>query len=159
MKRLYNIILFIVLCTIMSTSCHAQKLFGDVASMPGVTSVYVGKALLRMAGGIGKFTGSVDADIAKAVVELNSIEIINCDDTKALKEAQLRSKGIIGNLNMELLAEINDDDNVNIYAKIIDDGHTADTIILEVDEGQGREYSIIVLNGIINLDKMSELGN
>ena len=44
----------IILCTLMvliTASCSAQRTLSEVASIKGVTSVYVGKPLLRLAGG------------------------------------------------------------------------------------------------------------
>ena len=74
MKSIASIIVAL-LAFVLTTGCSAKKQFADIASNDDVTSVYISKTMLKMAGSVG---GDLSDDInVKALIkDLDSIEIL-----------------------------------------------------------------------------------
>lgn len=145
-----------ILCVTFSTSCKAQKLFSELSSDPDVESVYVGKAMVGLAKGAIKMSGDKDAQTAmNAILGINSIEIINCENPKSIARIRTKARKIIERLKLEVLMEAKDGKETSTFygqpsAKTKDD--FINNLVIEADEP--GEYSLIHINGKIDLNAL-----
>ncbi|MCM1310365.1 MAG: DUF4252 domain-containing protein [Bacteroides sp.] len=148
--------LLVIAITAISLNCHAEKLFESLASNPHVESVYVGKAMMGMARGF--LNNGKDKDTKKslnAIKDINSIEIIDCEDSAAIKEIKSQAHKILANLTTEILLETRDgDEHTVIYRLISGKQSAASGMILETSEP--GEYSLIYIDGVIDIDALTK---
>ncbi len=153
MKKILSYSIAAILCLIFSTSCKAQKLFNELAAIPGVESTYVGPAM----------TGS---DMARSIVgngdlgllpqgmieEIKAIEIITADNgkKKPLDTVKTTARHILEQLKAEIMMETTDDEDATIIygipsAKGKDAGYT-DIILVNYDNS---DFNLIHIAGKI----------
>ena len=126
--------------------------FEPISNYKGVTSVYISSAMLKNFG-----TSMIgDAGIRAIASNLNSIEIINCENKKFLYTIRNYVKKIAETYQLETLARINDDgEKVSIYG--YSHGEKITYILMMVDDND--EMTVISMSGDIPLDKVGELVN
>lgn len=147
-------ILFWIICCMVSISCSAQRTLSEVSSIKGVTSIYIGKMMLKLAGptvDIGSDQNAVD--LGKLTKDLNSIEIVQCDG-KSVDEAQKVCNKVLSRYQFELITEvIKDNQKVEISGVLNKDGKTLNMLLISVFESNELVY--ILLNGKIDLDTLN----
>lgn len=126
--------------------------FEAISNFKGVTSVYISKAMLKNFG-----TGMIgDPHISAIASNLNSIEIINCENKKFFYTIKNYISKIVESYNLETLARINDDgEKVTIYS--FSNGEKINYVLMMVDDND--EITVISMSGDIPLDKVGELVN
>lgn len=139
----------------ITISCSAQRTLSDVASMKGVTSVYIGKAMLKLAGStmsIGK--DETGLDISKLIKDLTSIEIITCEDKKIANEVQKKCQKALSKYPMEVITEVKDDgQNVEISGVFEKDGDILNMLLISVTGSDEPTY--ILMKGKINIETLN----
>lgn len=126
--------------------------FEQISNFKGVTSVYISSAMLKNfgAGMIG------DPHISAIAGNLNSIEIINCENKKYSYTIRNYVKKIAETYQLETLARINNDgEKVSIYGYY--NGEKVTYILMLVDNKD--DMTVISMSGDIPLDKVGELVN
>lgn len=126
--------------------------FEAISNFKGVTSVYISKAMLKTFG-----PGMIgDPKISAIAGNLNSIEIINCENKKFFYTISNYITKIVESYNLETLARINDDgEKVSIFSHSTND--KIDYLLMLVDDKD--ELTVISMSGEIPLDKVGELVN
>lgn len=149
-----NFLFFIMMCMI-SISCAAQKTLSEVSSIKGVTSIYIGKMMLKMAGSSINFGHNQDAvDIGKLAKDLNSIEIVQCDSNSKDKAEKVCNK-ILSTFPLEIVTEVSkDNQKVEISGVLNKDGKTMEMLLISVKESNELVY--ILLTGKIPLESINE---
>lgn len=133
----------------------AQKFppsFEAISNYEGVTSVYISSAMLKHFG-----TSMIgDPSISAIAGNLNSIEIIDCENKKFLYTIRNYVKKVAESYNLETLARINDEgEKVSIYG--YSNGEKFTYILMSVDDD--KDITIISMSGDIPLDKVGDLIN
>ncbi|MBQ3606524.1 MAG: DUF4252 domain-containing protein [Muribaculaceae bacterium] len=126
--------------------------FEPISNYKGVTSVYISSAMLK------NFGSSMIGDprISSIAGNLNSIEIIKCDNKKFVYTIRNYVKKIAEGYGLETLARINDEgEKVSIYG--LSSGEKITYVLMCVDDDD--EITIISMSGEIPLDKVGELVN
>lgn len=149
MKTLKYIICVVICC--ISIDCFAKRMFSEVASMEGVTSVFIGKTMLKVAGA----SISIDGDqtgfnISKIIKDLTSIEIITCDEDKNLKEIETKCQSILAEYPFEVLTETSDDGKTIRISGVFDKDEK-NILILLISITGNDEASFILLKGKIDI--------
>lgn len=149
MKNLKNIILAIF--CLLTVNCSAQRMLTEVASMKGVSSVYIGKTMLKLAGASMSITGDQSAiDLSKLFKDLSSIEIISCEDKKMADKVEKKCKSILSKLPMEVITETSSDgQNVEISGVFDKEGRNLEILLISVTGNE--EASFILLKGKIDI--------
>lgn len=126
--------------------------FEAISNFKGVTSVYISKAMLKTFG-----PGMIgDPQISAIAGNLNSIEIINCENKKFFYTISNYITKIVESYNLETLARINDDgEKVSIFS--YSTGEKINYLLMLVDDKD--EMTVISMSGDIPLDKVGELVN
>ena len=126
--------------------------FEAISNYKGVTSVYISNAMLKTFG-----TSMIgDVGIRSIAGDLNSIEIIECENKKFLYTIRNYVKKIAETYNLETLARINDEgEKVSIYG--YSTGEKITYLLMSVDND--KEITIISMSGDVPLDKVGELVN
>lgn len=125
MKRTILSLLAIVMTAAFSLPCSAQdRLFKNMSDLKGCTSIYVGKAVLKLAGSSSSFIGNLDnVNLKKLYDKINSIEVVACDDDEYAAAINKKiSELVAGISDLNLLTEVNENDgdgssNVTIYTR------------------------------------------
>lgn len=155
MKSIASIIVAL-LAIVFTAGCSAQKQFADIASNDDVTSVYIGKTMLKMAGSVGG-DFSDDIDIKAMINDLNSIEILTCEKASVVKKIAPTIEKRIATLNADVLMEANEDnENVIIYGTPDpqNENKISNLIIYTREPG---ELNVVVLNGSIDIAQVSAM--
>lgn len=140
----------IVVCLMSTISCAADRLLPNLKKQEGLTTVYIGKTLLRMAGGrtvVSATAGVVDMD--DIVKYLNSVEIVNADTSESVAYLRPIMKNAMAAVNgLNLSMEVNDEDSeVKIYTVSGSSDDKLSRILLVVTEKD--EITLIDMQGDI----------
>lgn len=149
MKKL-KYILFIFLYT-TAFVCPAQRMFSEVTSMKGVSSVYIGKTMLKLAGASMSISGNKSGiDLSKLFKDLTSIEIISCDDKEVSETVEKKCKSIMTCYPLEVLSETTSEgQNVQISGMFDKNGKNLETLIIAVTGDNGTSF--ILMKGKIDV--------
>ena len=126
--------------------------FEAISNYKGVTSVYISSAMLKNFG-----TSMIGNPGIRAIAgNLNSVEIIECENKKFLYTTRNYVKKIASSDNLETLARINEEgEKVTIYGYSTNGKMTY--LLMSVDDDD--EITIISMSGDIPLDKVGDLIN
>lgn len=126
--------------------------FEAISNYKGVTSVYISSAMLKNFG-----TSMIGNPGIRAIASnLNSVEIIECENKKFLYTIRNYVKKIASSYNLETLARINEEgEKVTIYGYSTNGKMTH--LLMSVDDDD--EITIISMSGDIPLDKVGDLIN
>ena len=126
--------------------------FEAISNYKGVTSVYISSAMLKNFG-----TSMIGNPGIRAIAgNLNSVEIIECENKKFLYTIRNYVKKIASSYNLETLARINEEgEKVTIYGYSTNGKMTY--LLMSVDDDD--EITIISMSGDIPLDKVGDLIN
>ena len=126
--------------------------FEAISNYKGVTSVYISSAMLKNFG-----TSMIGNPGIRAIAgNLNSVEIIECENKKFLYTIRNYVKKIASSYNLETLARINEEGKkVTIYGYSTNGKMTY--LLMSVDDDD--EITIISMSGDIPLDKVGDLIN
>lgn len=157
MKRFIATLAATVLLMASAISCRAQKEFSDLAEIDGVTSIYIGKAMLKMAGSMaGNYTGSNDMDLSQAIKDLTSVEVLTTERLSAVKKLAPMLDKKLKSMNAEQLMEVNEDrEQVVIYAQPYPGDSTLCSSLLIVTR-EPNEMNIVMLKGKIDPAKIAQ---
>lgn len=155
MKSIASIIVAL-LAFVLTTGCSAKKQFADIASNDDVTSVYISKTMLKMAGSVG---GDLSDDInVKALIkDLDSIEILTCENASKVKKIAPVIEQCIAALKADVLMDANEDnENVIIYGTPDpqNENKISNLIIYTRESG---ELNLVVLSGTIDMAQVSSM--
>ena len=150
-----KIFLFTLICA-LSISCSAQRTLSEVASMNGVTSIFVGKTMLKVAGSSMALGDNQSAiDLSKLIKSLTSIEIIQCDNIETSKKVQQKCKSILSKYPFEVITEVTaDGQNVEISGVFRKEGKYLDMLLIAVTQNAQPTY--ILLKGNINIKTLND---
>ena len=139
----------------MSISCAGQKIFTEVSAMKGVTSIYIGPTMLKLAGTSIDFGRNQEAvDLKKLTKGLSSIEIVQCDNDLS-EEVEKVCQKILSRYPFEIVTEVSEgNQNVEISSVLNKDGITMDMMLITVKENQELVY--ILLKGKIDAETLNE---
>ena len=126
--------------------------FKAISNYKGVTSVYISSAMLKNFG-----TSMIGNPGIRAIAgNLNSVEIIECENKKFLYTIRNYVKKIASSYNLETLARINEEgEKVTIYGYSTNGKMTY--LLMSVDDDD--EITIISMSGDIPLDNVGDLIN
>jgi|InofroStandDraft_1065614.scaffolds.fasta_scaffold18978_1 hypothetical protein len=149
MKRL--LFLFAIFCTIL-TSCRAQNPFQAIADMDDVQTVYVGKAVMKLAKGIDLG----DQALNKMTGNLDSVLVMNISNKKAAQKAREMVKEYVEQNGLEqLLAATEKDESTTIFGRASDDGENISDMLLYTTEP--GESNLILIKGKISMEQIGQL--
>ena len=140
MKRQIIFMLLTVFCA-MGTFAQS-KFFEKCEKIKGVTTVYVSKAMLQMAGDANV---TDDMNLSAVIKKLNSLEVINAESSASVVE--LNKNGY------EIMMSVNDDEqNVKIYMKKMANNTNEYVILVE----ESDEVLVVLMNGTLTLDEATK---
>ncbi|MDO4318963.1 MAG: DUF4252 domain-containing protein [Bacteroidales bacterium] len=154
MKKTLIIMLMLIVALMTAPSCISQaKVFKEVASMPDVTSVYIGPAMLRLAGGAASVGGY--GEYSQYISDLKSIEVISCEKASSIEKVSAACDRMLAQMHYEILLEANEEDEHAIIYGGIPDGENPDILddIVIVSREKG-EFSLVYIRGKINVGEM-----
>ncbi|MDE7409308.1 MAG: DUF4252 domain-containing protein [Muribaculaceae bacterium] len=140
-----------LLCIMTIISCSAQRTFSEIASDKGVTSVFVGKTMLKLAGSSMSLAANQSAiDVSKIIKDLSSIEIINCNDRKVLPAIKNKCQKILAEYPLEVITEVTDNgENVEISGILDKEGRFMEMLLISVSDDD--EITYILMKGKIDV--------
>lgn len=152
MKTLRTL-LTLVISAITLTACAQKITFPSLEGQSDVSKIYVGKAMMRMA---GASIGNVPGDIVK---KLDAIEIITSEKATGSKKIQDAFTAYLNdNPGMDILVQVEDNkDKVNIYSVPGDNPDTYSKIIIYIIDGDDGDTVLMVMNGKLNSGDLAEL--
>lgn len=139
-----------ILC-LVSLTCSAQRLLSEAASIKGVSSVYIGKTMLKLAGTSMTITGNQSAiDLQKIFKDLSSIEIISCEDKASTEKVNKKCRTLLSKFPLEVITETSSDgQNIQISGVFGNDGKKIEILLIAVTGKD--EVSFILLKGNIDV--------
>ncbi len=149
-------LLFLIITSVLSISCSAQRTLSEVSSINGVTSVYIGKTALKIAGTAMAFDSDKSAiDMSKIVKDLTSVEIINCEDKSVAEKVKKKCEQILSPYPFELITEVKNDDQSVVISGVFDKGEKyINMLLISADEDDNTTF--ILLKGKIDIETLTK---
>lgn len=150
MKRQIIFMLLTVFCA-MGTFAQS-KFFEKCEKIKGVTTVYVSKAMLQMAGDANV---TDDMNLSAVIKKLNSLEVINAESSASVVEFNklIKELNLNGKNGYEIMMSVNDDEqNVKIYMKKMANNTNEYVILVE----ESDEVLVVLMNGTLTLDEATK---
>lgn len=123
------------------TACAQKRLFNNLPSGEGIEKVYINGALMKLSG-VEQFSNVPK----EAVKSLDSIEVIECTDSKTIKAVKGQLEALVKSEKMQMLMENDDgDDKDYIYVRFAPDGKMLDLIVIVSEECD--EYDVVAISG------------
>ena len=148
-----SILRIILIAGIMFTSltaCSQVRVFKQLADIPGVESVYIGRSVMMLAGEniVSNVSDQIDVDIKN----IKCIEVITYDDenTATLNQLVNTSISIINGLNMEVVVDQRCDGERNtIYVQPTDSTYVtfSKMVVLNYDDS---DFNLVLIEGKIS---------
>ena len=162
MKNFATFIVLAIVAAFLPTSASAQRAFEEVANKAGVTSVYMGPAILHAAGENVLGIYGLYSDWATKVSSIEVIEFDGDDDDDDekgkpdYKGVSQQISGIIRNMNTETLLESRDGKELSRISVILskDSQKTATGVIILQQDGDLKEIKVVMIEGEIDLAKL-----
>lgn len=149
MRRL-KYILCLLIC-ILSIDCSAQRILIEAASMKGVSSVFIGKTMLKVARASISIGGDQSAiNMSKIFKDLTSIEILSCEEKENMEKLEKKCRSILSAYPFEVLTETSGDGkNIQISGVFDKGGQTLETLLIAITGSE--EVSFILMKGKIDI--------
>lgn len=148
-----SILRIILIAGVMLTSltaCSQVRVFKELADMPGVESVYIGRSVMMLAGEsiVSNVSNQVDFDIRN----VSSIEVITYDGTQSSTLSALlsRSQQILSGQKMEVVVDQRSDGERNtIYVQPSDSTYMSFSkiVVLNYDDS---DFNLVLIEGKIS---------
>lgn len=146
MKRILSALL---ICLIATAASAQSKFFRSCEDIPGVTTVYISKAMLKFAAAGSKLTGC-DVNIAALASKLDGIEIVNAEGKTTARLKEL-AKQLTATTGTESLMRVKDNgETVNMFLRKLDRDRTEFILLAE----QTNEFSVIILSGTMTMEEV-----
>lgn len=149
-NQILRIILIAFIMLTSLTACSQVRVFKELADMPGIESVYIGRSVMMLAGEniLSNVSGQVDFDIRN----VSSIEVITYDGEQSSILTTLLSKSqqILNGLNMEVVVDQRCDGERNtIYVQPTDSTYVtfSKLVVLTYDE---YDFNLVLIEGKIS---------
>lgn len=140
MKRL----LLIAIITLSAIAAKAETFLESCEDVKGITTVYVSKAMIAMAGNLN----SGDMDLNSLAGKLNSIQIANAEG-KNVAALRARTKVFSTSQGYEELVRVREDnENVKILMRKLKPSLYEYVILAE----EANELSVIILTGSMTME-------
>lgn len=159
-KRFYLIIAAMIVALACTTVNAENRLFKNISKMDGVTSVYVGKQMLKLAGDMNLVGNTGNFDTSKLLSKLTGVEVVTCDNKKYAKEVSKKIDGIIKSMgDLEIVTEVDDNEDakdkshVVIYAKSTPGSDIIKTLLINVQSE--NEPTIVALHGDFTFEDLT----
>ncbi len=155
MKTL-RIFLIILAACLTFTSCRAQRELQELSAIKDIQSVYVGKAMLSLAGAsMGNSLNAPGFDGSKLMKNLTSIEVVTTQNKKSAKEANTLIDKYLDTHKMEVLTEVSEsNEHVLISGETDPESGNIKKILIKVTEPS--EFTCVLIKGNISPEMLQE---
>lgn len=152
MKRQFKFYVLTAIMLMVCAACSAQKMFSEAASIKGVESVYISKALCRMG-----MSAADLGDVQDGIKELDGLEVISCENPEEFPKLREICEKIIKEQGTELLLSSEEKgERALIYGNADVDENTLSQLFI-VSEEKG-EFSAVCIKGKFDIKKLMESG-
>lgn len=159
MKSKLTLILISLIFTLspLRTFAANDRIFSEIADLPGVEAVYIGPAAIRLASGM--LTQSIGLDgITDNIKDIKSVEVISCDNKSSFGKIKSFMDNLVKKQDLEIIVQTKEGgEATNIYGITGGGSHgstTLSSVLIETVESD--EYSLVFVRGSINLSKLME---
>lgn len=154
-KSLILILLSLFMMMAPAVSFAQERVFQEVAKMPGAESVFVGSTILKLAKSTGKVTGY--SKYTRSVKNLESIEVISCEKKGSIAAIAAACQKILDSMNLDVILEANEDgEQTLIYGGPIVEGQSTMKNLIVVNR-ESDEFNLVYVRGDIDISDV--LGN
>ncbi len=156
-KKILTLFCALAVSLVTTVGCAANRLLPNLKKQDGLTTVYVGKTLIRMAGcnAVNVAPGLVDMD--DIVKYLDSVEIVNADSKQSVSYLRPIMESAMKSLQgLDLAMEVKEDDQtVNIYTVPGSSPDKLSRILITVTEND--ELTLIDMQGDIPANMLEDM--
>jgi hypothetical protein len=153
MKR----ILFFFIISMMTVIVQAadspskERVLGKLASLPGVESVYIGPAALRLAFSSANAIPGIPA----GVKNITSVEVIDCSNKES--ESQIRNfvKKLVKQRKFEEIVENASEGERTVIYGYVPDSSTSTLNNVLIENSEDGEYVLVYIEGTINIAELT----
>ncbi|MCC8175007.1 MAG: DUF4252 domain-containing protein [Bacteroidales bacterium] len=149
MKRIFSTLILACVAIMMVAAPKNSKLMPEASSIPGVTTVYLGPAILAMAQ--ESALDDLDDNIRDAIKELKSLEIITTEKKSAIPSLDAMAEKVIDQYTLDLLMEVNSDENEQVYLYAPVSSTPVDDSCMLMITQTPEDYVIMAIRGRIDI--------
>lgn len=152
MKKILTILAAVAVVAVAVQSCSAQKIFDKTAKLPGVTSVYVGPAMMKL--GMAFAAGEGD-DFTKFARDIKSVEVLTSETAAAAKSLIAACDSVVAARGYEQLLDVKESNETTVIYGAVPESSKNNEIngmlILTQDQ---KEVNLVYINGKIDINQM-----
>lgn len=139
------------LLVLIGATANAQKeVFDKYEDTKDVTTVFISKAMLNLAGG---FASIGDKKLGKMASKMDAVRILNCEKKSLAAEIKKAALAAYKRDEYEEMMRVSEDgEQVTIYQRSLKNGKS-EFALLQVDDEQ---LSLINISGTITLEDMKQ---
>ena len=160
MKRTFAILIISLAMSVFSMNVFAagKRVFGEVSKLPGVESVYIGPAALRLASS-AILSENLGDGISGAIKDLKGIEVIDCSNKKSFGKLEKFADSLVERMNLEIIIDSQDGDEMtSIYGAVPENSKDVDTIhALFIVTHDKTSFNLVYISGTIDLAALEEM--
>lgn len=156
MKRTLTLVVFSLMLSVLPLSAKSKsndRVFAEVAGLPGVEAVYIGPAAMKLAGGsltqkagLGNLSGSLK--------DIESLEVITCSNKTEIDKIKKFAQKVVSDMDLGLMVEWTEaKEQTRIYGNVPDD-KTISSLLVETSDAD--EYSLVFIRGTIDLEGLMQ---
>ena len=131
-------------------------MFSEVSSIKGVTSIFVGKTMLQLAGSMPIINnGKSSINISDFIKDLTSIEIVQCENSKVAAKVKKICEKTLSKYHFEIITEVvTDDQNMTISGVFEKKDKYLNMLLISVNSDDSPTY--ILMKGKIDIEKLNK---
>lgn len=134
-------------------SCSQTRLLGSFPTGDEISKVFVGPALLSMAGDIG---GDYADELKDMMKEIKSIEAYSCENAKMYATVDSEFDKLLRSLNTEEIVYSEEDGEKSlIYIVTAEGSSEPDAVLIYNSDRSEKEINIVVIHGKIDISSLA----
>lgn len=160
-RKLLAIIAAIIVAAVVIPANAKGRLFKEMSNVKGCTSVYVGEAVLRVAGDFKLIGETGGVNLNKLMKKVSYIEIVTCENSQYTKDVIAKASDIVSNIeNLEIITEVSESSsnadsptNIVIYYRPVKNTEFMDLLLITIDSNESPVY--VAIHGYFTMDDIT----
>lgn len=149
-----TILVFTVICMPLM-ACSQTRILSDLPTGNGVEKVYIGNAMIKMAGNMG-MAGNSLGEFKDAIKDIKGIEVYDCENKSLIPTARNKFAELVKKYHAEIILESEEENETAVIYILMEEKDPAKPMGMAIMSTEKGEISIVIIHGTIDLNKIAQ---